>query len=326
MPRSKNESTAVAPERNLSGCLRCLETMSIQVLHSLKRIYVAEELGAIGLVRLTPLPLKLVHQVRDAAVDLVGEISSLCVTFEAAIAAALQAAHRPMPDRRWLVKGYPFDDNIVPHPHARPDGTIDPRPPLEPLLTCPNCGAVALAKDFSNPAVGRYLARGAKQAKSFLDMARQSFARHEVRKRLKETEPSKLASEYLEPACQTRQYLTDLVQRVDAWRRKMDEILTATERALDPSLLPTCVLGLEGLLPFPGQEPCPHLVQIGANWVHTVKRRRFDGQQGWTKPNYPVEGYADDQLLQQDFKVGGHKPSPVPPRFGAVGRGWFSVG
>ena len=106
-----------------------------------------------------------------------------------------------------------------------------------------------------------------KELKPLLDATYHLICVHSLWGHLQKIDPNKLGSEYFAAAYKTLDNLSKLVESAD-WRcLELDKVLGDIERTLaSPSLLPTWVIGFQGLLPFPGKEPCPHLLR-GLNQV-----------------------------------------------------------
>ena len=330
MPRSKNESTPVALQRALSGCFRKIDAIKKKTLDYLRREHVATKLGAIGLVRLTPLSLDQVHRLRQAALDLFAEASRLNLNLAAAIA-PIPASMASNPAVQSLTPVRPRGETVLSrgdlcnqyNPYAWSGAKFVTRPPLQPLLTCPVCNAVALAYDVSEPMDEQSLTLEAQKLGTHLVDVQDRLRRPELRQRLHEIDLSKLTASELESARQSVNNLAALIHGVGRLCLTLEDLLIDTERTLASSLLPTCVLGLMGLLPFPGQEPCPHLVQIQVHWVRKVKGLKLDGADTWVRPGVPAEGYTEEQVVRHEFRIGSYEESKKPTYFSALCRAWF---
>ena len=333
MKRSKNEIKPVALQRALSGCFRKIEAIRKKTQDYLRREHVAVKLGAIGLVRLTPLSLEQVHRLRQAALDLFADASRLSLTLAAAIA-PVPASKASNPAIQSLTPVRPRGELVMLNvdqcnqynPYAWSGAKFVTRPPLQPLLTCPVCNAVALAYDLAEPMGEESLALEAEKLGTSLVAVQDRLRRPVMWKPLHEIDLSKLTASELESARQSVNNLAALIHGVGRLCLTLEDLLLDTERTLASSLLPTCVLGLMGLLPFPGQEPCPHLVQIHVHWARKVKGLKIGGPETWVRPGVPAEGYTEEQVVRHEFRIGSYMGSSKPPYFSGLCRAWFLPG
>ena len=329
MELSKNEYTPVALQRALSGCFGKIEAIKKKTLDYLRREHVATKLGAIGLVRLTSLSLDQVHRLRQAALDLYADASRLSLTLAAALG-QIPVSQASNPAMQSFKPVRPRGETVLQYnqynPYARSGAKFVTRPPLQPLLTCPICNVVAIAYDLSDPMDEQSLALEAQKLGTHLVDVQDRLRRPVMWKPLHEIDLSKLTASELESARQSVINLTALIHGVGRLYLTLEDLLLDTERTLASSPLPTCVLGLMGLLPFPGQEPCPHLVQIHVHWARKVKGLKIGGPETWVRPGVPAEGYTEEQVVRHEFRIGSYMGSSKPPYFSGLCRAWFLPG